>query len=168
MNSPGPSITLSPASAASAAAITTDDNVANLSLGTSISIAILLLITTITLMVYFCPRAGAATITASDQVRRHEFAEGGHDYVLDLEAGFDEAMLKSWPKVSYSAAKHRDPRAGGAGCSVCLTDYADEDVLRVLQECGHMFHVRCVDPWLRMHRTCPVCRATPVPSRRLR
>ncbi|KAK8921432.1 putative RING-H2 finger protein ATL71 [Platanthera zijinensis] len=104
-------------------------------------------------MIYFCPRA--ATITASRQVRRHELEE----------EGFDEAMLKSWPKISYSAAKHRDPRAAGARCSVCLTDYADDDVLRVLQECGHLFHVRCVDPWLRMHRTCPMCRAKPVPSR---
>ncbi|XP_050892341.1 putative RING-H2 finger protein ATL71 [Lathyrus oleraceus] len=43
-------------------------------------------------------------------------------------------------------------------CSICLMDYTEADLLRMLPGCGHFFHVACVDPWLRMNLTCPVCR----------
>jgi hypothetical protein len=45
-------------------------------------------------------------------------------------------------------------------CSICLMDYKEADLLRMLPGCGHLFHVMCVDPWLRMNLTCPVCRKT--------
>ncbi|EEE52775.1 hypothetical protein OsJ_35228 [Oryza sativa Japonica Group] len=44
------------------------------------------------------------------------------------------------------------------GCVVCLAEYEEKDVLRVLPYCGHGFHVACIDIWLMHHSTCPVCR----------
>jgi hypothetical protein len=49
-------------------------------------------------------------------------------------------------------------------CSICLDNYGDGEVLRMLPDCGHLFHRECVDTWLRYHPTCPVCRTSPVPS----
>ncbi|CAH2040846.1 unnamed protein product [Thlaspi arvense] len=49
-------------------------------------------------------------------------------------------------------------------CSICLADYKGSDTLRLLPDCGHLFHLKCVDPWLRLHPTCPVCRTSPVPT----
>lgn len=43
-------------------------------------------------------------------------------------------------------------------CTICLGDYKEKEVLRVLPRCGHAFHVICIDVWLRQHPTCPVCR----------
>ena len=43
-------------------------------------------------------------------------------------------------------------------CTVCLSEYHGEDVLRILPYCGHSFHVTCIDIWLQQHSTCPVCR----------
>ncbi|KAI4382646.1 hypothetical protein MLD38_008583 [Melastoma candidum] len=72
-----------------------------------------------------------------------------------LVPGIDEATLLSYPKFLYSSAK----REQGAGtCPICLGDYRDSDVLRMLPDCGHFFHVKCVDPWLRSSPTCPICR----------
>lgn len=45
-------------------------------------------------------------------------------------------------------------------CSICLMDYKESDLVRVLPGCSHFFHVKCVDPWLRMNLTCPICRET--------
>ncbi|KAJ6433075.1 hypothetical protein OIU84_020162 [Salix udensis] len=39
-----------------------------------------------------------------------------------------------------------------------LGDYKDSDVLRLLPDCGHVFHLKCVDCWIRRHPTCPICR----------
>lgn len=46
-------------------------------------------------------------------------------------------------------------------CAVCLQDYAPGDRLRLLDACGHLFHLPCVTRWLDAKRpaTCPVCKA---------
>mmetsp|Transcript_3309 Transcript_3309/g.9735 ORF Transcript_3309/g.9735 Transcript_3309/m.9735 type:complete len:332 (-) Transcript_3309:49-1044(-) len=42
-------------------------------------------------------------------------------------------------------------------CPVCICDYEEGDALRVLP-CGHAFHAPCVDQWLGVNATCPLCR----------
>ncbi|KAL5750088.1 hypothetical protein ACOSP7_024691 [Xanthoceras sorbifolium] len=46
-------------------------------------------------------------------------------------------------------------------CSICLCEYQPKEVLRTVPECNHYFHVTCIDEWLRLNATCPVCRNTP-------
>ncbi|TPX45867.1 hypothetical protein SeMB42_g03879 [Synchytrium endobioticum] len=41
-------------------------------------------------------------------------------------------------------------------CVICLNEYEDEDRLRQLP-CNHHFHMNCVDEWLRLNSTCPLC-----------
>ncbi|KAL0907178.1 hypothetical protein M5K25_025726 [Dendrobium thyrsiflorum] len=83
----------------------------------------------------------------------------------NAETGIGNATLRTWPKLTYVEAKSLDRRTVDATCcSVCLVDYEEEGeeedkALRLLQECGHLFHAACVDPWLRRRRTCPVCRS---------
>ncbi|KAK2077975.1 hypothetical protein QBZ16_003843 [Prototheca wickerhamii] len=48
-------------------------------------------------------------------------------------------------------------------CSICFEDYAPGDVLRVLPECRHKFHLECVDRWFlssadgNKEPLCPMC-----------
>ncbi|GJN33014.1 hypothetical protein PR202_gb21570 [Eleusine coracana subsp. coracana] len=46
-------------------------------------------------------------------------------------------------------------------CAVCLAELRDGagETRRLLHPCGHAFHQGCIDPWLRYHGTCPLCRA---------
>lgn len=44
-------------------------------------------------------------------------------------------------------------------CSVCMSELADGDMVRVLMVCKHCFHTACIEPWLYGHDTCPLCRA---------
>ncbi|XVF79972.1 hypothetical protein PTKIN_Ptkin15bG0033100 [Pterospermum kingtungense] len=45
-----------------------------------------------------------------------------------------------------------------AQCSICLGEYQEKEVLRIMPKCGHNFHLSCIDMWLRKQSTCPVCR----------
>ena len=48
-------------------------------------------------------------------------------------------------------------------CSICLSNYEEDDVIRVLV-CGHHFHKSCCDAWLVANPSCPVCRSNPFPK----
>jgi len=45
-------------------------------------------------------------------------------------------------------------------CAICLNNYVENDQIRFLN-CSpkqHHFHKDCVDPWLKMNKTCPYCK----------
>ncbi|KAJ6361779.1 hypothetical protein OIU78_002238 [Salix suchowensis] len=51
-------------------------------------------------------------------------------------------------------------------CAVCLSQLRDEDEVRELRNCCHVFHKDCIDRWVdhdhehdENHNTCPLCRA---------
>ncbi|KAH7565643.1 hypothetical protein JRO89_XS09G0238600 [Xanthoceras sorbifolium] len=48
-------------------------------------------------------------------------------------------------------------------CAVCLSKLSAGETFRVLKSCNHGFHAHCIDAWLKLHSTCPLCR-TNVPS----
>eukprot|EP00250_Pteridium_aquilinum_P034053 c694_g2_i1 orf=233-691(+) len=47
-------------------------------------------------------------------------------------------------------------------CAICLLDFIDGDLLKVLPACGHSFHIACIDVWLASRSSCPVCRMHPL------
>ncbi|KAF9378622.1 E3 ubiquitin-protein ligase znrf3 [Podila verticillata] len=42
-------------------------------------------------------------------------------------------------------------------CTICLCEYEPDDLLRQMP-CQHLFHKECVDEWLKLKRTCPLCK----------
>nr|XP_048692168.1 RING finger protein 148 [Caretta caretta] len=51
----------------------------------------------------------------------------------------------------------KEAKTDAENCVVCLEVYKPKDVVRILR-CRHIFHRKCIDPWLLKHRTCPVCK----------
>ncbi|XP_078148479.1 RING-H2 finger protein ATL16-like [Carex rostrata] len=74
----------------------------------------------------------------------------------DEPHGLDELMIKSIPTVAY-----RRPKEPGVFhvCAVCITEFHDDEKIRVLPNCLHFFHVECIDTWLRKNANCPLCRS---------
>ncbi|XP_047071203.1 RING-H2 finger protein ATL52-like [Lolium rigidum] len=71
--------------------------------------------------------------------------------------GLDPAAIESIAATRYRAGA--PGLLGKADCSVCLGEFADGELLRLLPKCGHAFHVPCIDTWLRAHVNCPLCRS---------
>ncbi|RZS01172.1 hypothetical protein BHM03_00030986 [Ensete ventricosum] len=70
--------------------------------------------------------------------------------------GLDEASIS---KIAVHKYRRGDDTVQGTDCSVCLTEFREDDSLRLLPKCSHAFHLRCIDTWLRSHSNCPLCRA---------
>ena len=45
-------------------------------------------------------------------------------------------------------------------CAICLGEFGENDDVKVMPFCKHVFHPGCIDTWLSSHVTCPVCRST--------
>ncbi|KAK9715942.1 hypothetical protein RND81_06G200200 [Saponaria officinalis] len=135
--------------------------------GLGVSIGILVLITTITVTSYFCTRDDPGPSSGE----RPQGQQPGTEHVINI-TGIDEETLKSYPKCLYSQLERRKKEENGGkkgsstenSCSVCLGEYKGSDMVRELGECGHVFHVKCVDYWLRLNPTCPLCRTSPLPT----
>ncbi|CAN6290406.1 unnamed protein product [Urochloa humidicola] len=76
-------------------------------------------------------------------------------------AGLDRETVESFPTAVYGDVKARVAAKSGPPleCAVCLAAFEDDDELRVLPACCHVFHSDCIDPWLAGAVTCPLCRA---------
>ncbi|XP_023764367.1 RING-H2 finger protein ATL66 [Lactuca sativa] len=110
-----------------------------------------------TFIVFVCARL------VCGRFRRYESRELFEiDSRIDLErqehrvVGLEPAMVAAIPTMKF------DREAFGsmddAQCTICLGEYQEKEVLRIMPKCGHSFHLSCIDMWLRKQSTCPVCR----------
>ncbi|KAG5609120.1 hypothetical protein H5410_020401 [Solanum commersonii] len=70
--------------------------------------------------------------------------------------GLPRSVIESIPEFKYIKI---DSLIDGIDCSVCLSEFEEDESLRLLPKCSHAFHVTCIDTWLSSHMNCPVCRA---------
>ncbi|KAI5578235.1 hypothetical protein BDE02_08G015100 [Populus trichocarpa] len=81
---------------------------------------------------YFCSRK---PIPAGHSLHDVSLSINGQDSVI-IEIGLNEATLNTYPKLLYSEAKEKlekgDDLVATSCCSICLQDYKDSDLLRVL------------------------------------
>ncbi|KAJ0048896.1 hypothetical protein Pint_15122 [Pistacia integerrima] len=50
-------------------------------------------------------------------------------------------------------------------CAVCLYEFEDQDEIRRLTNCRHIFHRSCLDRWMGYdQKTCPLCRTPFIPD----
>ncbi|KNA11117.1 hypothetical protein SOVF_138100 [Spinacia oleracea] len=76
--------------------------------------------------------------------------------------GVDPSVIESFP--SFTAAEGKKVCGGMNVCVICLAVFKEDETLRSMPTCGHVFHSGCVDSWLKTHSTCPCCRASLIPG----
>lgn len=112
------------------------------------------------LTILFCALLIALALNATIRYFIRSRASNSNDND-DVEAGEQKAGsidLEAVPKLVFSPGM----KLGGTEateCAICLSEFVEGDVVRVLEKCNHGFHVRCVHKWLADHSSCPTCRA---------
>ncbi|OAY62230.1 RING-H2 finger protein ATL67 [Manihot esculenta] len=154
----------------------------NLGLGYSIAIALgfLVLLSTILLASYICCRTSRNHSrgrndngnnnpnSPSDGIiipRIIFVAEDEDDQERDSEraaVGLEQAVINSYPKFQFTKEGSLDGNC--TTCPICLCEYKDLEMLRMMPECRHYFHLCCIDAWLKLNGSCPVCRNSPLPT----
>lgn len=72
-----------------------------------------------------------------------------------VDRGLDLAVLNSLPVFLYSGKAEELPLE----CAVCLSEFEEREIVRLLPKCNHSFHIECIDMWFNSHSTCPLCRS---------
>ncbi|XP_040994263.1 RING-H2 finger protein ATL52-like [Juglans microcarpa x Juglans regia] len=81
---------------------------------------------------------------------------GNNESLQASSAGLDESIVKAITVYRY---KKVEGLVEGTDCSVCLSEFQENESLRLLPKCNHAFHLPCIDIWLKSHSTCPLCRS---------
>ncbi|KAK9069468.1 hypothetical protein SSX86_011372 [Deinandra increscens subsp. villosa] len=128
----------------------------------SMAIIIVVLVAALFLMGFFsiyirrCSSDGGASVRAALSMRRGRLAAASR--------GLDSEVLETFPTFAYSTVKGLKIGKGALECAVCLNEFEDEETIRLIPKCDHVFHAECIDAWLEHHVTCPVCRCDLVPK----
>jgi len=63
-------------------------------------------------------------------------------------------MIVTWSDEFESSDEFRSV------CSICIENIKINDWYKQLPQCEHYFHADCIDRWLRVRDSCPLCRQT--------
>ncbi|KAJ1688471.1 hypothetical protein LUZ63_019861 [Rhynchospora breviuscula] len=78
--------------------------------------------------------------------------------LASLERGASDEQLSELPQWRFKGTnKSSNRRDENSECCICLAKYKERDELRQLP-CSHVFHQQCVDRWLRIISSCPLCK----------
>lgn len=91
-----------------------------------------------------------------------DFLDEDHGFVVDhpiwyiRTIGLQPSVISAITICKY---KKGEGLVEGTECSVCLSEFQENETLRLLPKCNHAFHLPCIDTWLTSHTNCPLCRA---------
>lgn len=88
--------------------------------------------------------------------------------------GLEESAIRAIPAFRYRRGGDGDEQGKSSfhECAVCLGEFQDEERVRLLPNCLHVFHIDCIDTWLQTNANCPLCRSditttSPIPNDQL-
>lgn len=85
-----------------------------------------------------------------------------------IDKGASDDQISQLPSWKYKAVDNKSESGNSTDyksdstdedpeCCICLAKYKDKEEMRQLP-CSHMFHLKCVDQWLKIISCCPLCK----------
>jgi hypothetical protein len=78
-------------------------------------------------------------------------------FMEQLQSSLEDDMKQGLPKEMIDKVKRMKMGKSGQDCSVCSDGFRKGEKIRKLP-CKHIFHDKCIMPWLEKNSTCPNCR----------
>ncbi|KAJ7948398.1 RING-H2 finger protein [Quillaja saponaria] len=78
------------------------------------------------------------------------------------KSGLDPTVIEALPTFLFKK-QNNNSQDDMIECAVCLSVLENEEMVRELPNCKHIFHVDCIDKWLESQSTCPICRTEAEP-----
>ncbi|KAF3575639.1 hypothetical protein DY000_02028366 [Brassica cretica] len=97
-----------------------------------------------------------SNVEGSDSPRQ-EIVESREMIGRATSRGLDQCTIETYKKIELGESI-KLPGTNGTACLICLAEYASKQTVRFIPECDHCFHVECIDVWLKIHGSCPICR----------
>ncbi|WMV11025.1 hypothetical protein MTR67_004410 [Solanum verrucosum] len=122
-----------------------------------------LLVSYYTIITKYCRRRRSRNGATELEANQNETPQD--QWQLATVAGLDESTIKA---ITVCKFKKGEGLVEDTECAVCLSEFQEDENLRLLPKCSHAFHLPCIDTWLKSHPNCPLCRANvvspPAPS----
>jgi len=101
-------------------------------------------------------------ITVNGNPQDYAWGPGGLDAILtqmmdQLEGGGPPPCSQSVIDSISTVVVNEEHIKSESDCSVCQDKFSVGEKVKCLP-CRHMFHKDCIEPWLKLHNACPVCR----------
>ncbi|KAG6466571.1 hypothetical protein ZIOFF_075659 [Zingiber officinale] len=90
----------------------------------------------------------------------------GHGHSTSLSPAADQLGVAESTIREIPTLRYRQQRVGAAECAVCLSEFQEQERIKLLPNCRHFFHIDCIDTWLQSNANCPLCRGSivaPIP-----
>ena len=75
-----------------------------------------------------------------------DFEKKKHDLFLEM----DEYQYKHIERYGESRKETE--------CAICLENFKGIDIIKSFYKCGHIFHKKCLENWLKRSNCCPLCK----------
>ncbi len=73
------------------------------------------------------------------------------DRIGEVNRGFSNDQIEKIQVVEYSKSQKENI------CSICFSEYKLKEKIKKLP-CNHLFHINCVDTWMKKEKKCPFCK----------
>ncbi|KAF3613909.1 putative cation/H(+) antiporter 14-like [Capsicum annuum] len=83
----------------------------------------------------------------------------GDSVLVQSNKGLDEESIQKLPIFLFGETG-KDTVKEISECPICLGLFGDDEMVKLLPVCEHVYHAQCIDEWLIAHSNCPLCRAS--------
>lgn len=112
-------------------------------------ILVILLCVCCSILISICP---------SSRIERSERRRFARELAIAAREAINEENIPVLPfRNRLPTFRYSLTNVNNIECSICLSQYIENDNVNRL-ECNHNFHKECIEEWLHINPTCPLCR----------